>query len=253
MDRNNIEARLASLPGHVGVYYKNLVTGETFSWHGSELFDAASVIKLPIYAVVMKLCAEGRLSLDQKLLCRDEDKLPPSGALCFFSGELELDIRTLAALMISISDNTAANLLIRMLGINLLNEQFREIGLSETRMERLLFDMDAKARGRENRFAPEEIGSLLERIVRGEFISRSVSKEMQTLLLTQQISHKIPGYLPEGTPVMHKTGEDDGITHDVGVVLGDAPFVLCFAAERTDVPAAERALRTLALDLMTQC
>ncbi|MBQ8217515.1 MAG: serine hydrolase, partial [Oscillospiraceae bacterium] len=73
---------------------------------------------------------------------------------------------------------------------------------------------------------------------------------MEKLLLEQQINHKIPGYLPEGTPVAHKTGEDDGITNDVAVVYSENPCVICFASNFTDVPAAERAIREISLALI---
>ena len=65
----------------------------------------------------------------------------------------------------------------------------------------------------------------------------------------QQINHKIPGYLPEGTAVAHKTGEDDGITNDVGIVYGEKPFIICFASNFTHVPTAEIALREISLEL----
>ena len=166
---------------------------------------------------------------------------------------MEVEIRSLCALMISLSDNTATNLLIRRLGLDFLNQQFREIGLEKTHFERLLFDSEAAAQGLENRIVPEEIGCLLARIARREFISPELSKTMEALLLEQQINHKIPGYLPEDTPVAHKTGEDSGITNDVGVVYARQPFVLCFSSNHTDVPAAERTLRELALALYEYC
>ena len=248
--KNSIFSRLAALPGRIGCYYKDLTTGETCGFCAQEAFLAASVIKLPIYAVVMKLSAEGKLDLSETLLCREEDKMPPCGALCFFTGELSADIRTLCGLMITLSDNTATNLLIRRLGIDCLNEQFREMGLKSTRLERLLFDSAASARGLENRFVPEELGLLLERIYRHEFVSETVSTEMETLLLQQQINHKIPGYLPGDIPVAHKTGEDEGITNDVAIVYGPKPYILCFASNETDVPRAEIALREMALELL---
>ena len=129
MTKNEILERLASLPGDIGFYYKDLVSGDSFGYREKDMFQAASVIKLPIYAVVMKLWAEGKLSLSEKILCRDEDKLPPCGALYFFTGDVEVDINTLCGLMISISDNAATNLLIKRLGLDFLNEQFKEIGL----------------------------------------------------------------------------------------------------------------------------
>jgi beta-lactamase class A len=250
MTKNEILERLAYLPGDIGFYYKDLVSGESFGHRENDMFQAASVIKLPIYAVVMKLWAEGKLSLSEKIVCRDEDKLPPCGALYFFTGDVEVDINTLCGLMISLSDNAATNLLLGRFGLDFFNEEFKKIGLKDTHLERRLFDPESAAQGKENRIVPAEIGELLERIYRHEFVSEDVSREMEKLLLEQQINHKIPGYLPEGTPVAHKTGEDDGITNDVGVVYGEKPFVICFASNFTDVPAAERALREIALALL---
>lgn len=249
MDKKEILLQLEQLPGRVGFFYKNLHTGECFGLNQQEEFLAASVIKLPVYAVIMKLAAEGRVDLSETLICREEDKLPPCGALYFFTGEVAADIRTLCGLMISLSDNAATNLLLRRFGLDFLNEQFRQIGMEKTHLERLLFDGEASARGLENKIVPEEIGALFEQIARRSFVSEQVSAEMEKLLLEQQINHKIPGYLPEGTPVAHKTGEDDGITNDVGIVFAKEPFVLCFAYNGPDVPLAERTLRQLALDL----
>ena len=81
MDKKEIIFRLEQLPGRVGFFYKNLQTGESFGLHQQEEFLAASVIKLPVYAVIMKLAAEGQIDLSEKLICREEDKLPPYGAL----------------------------------------------------------------------------------------------------------------------------------------------------------------------------
>ena len=250
MTKDEILSRLASLPGDIGFFYKNLSTGESFGYRERDMFQSASVIKLPIYAVVMKLWAEGRLDLYEKLLCREEDKRPPCGALYFFTGDVEVDINTLCGLMITISDNTATNLLINRLGLDFLNEQLKEIGLKDTHLERLLFDAEGSAKGLENRIVPAEMGELLERIYRHSFINEEVSARMEKLLLEQQINHKIPGYLPEGTPVAHKTGEDDGITNDVAVVYSENPCVICFASNFTDVPAAERAIREISLALI---
>jgi len=250
MTKAEILQRVAALPGDVGLYYKDLTTGETFGYREREMFEAASVIKLPVYAAIMKMAAEGRADLSEIIVCKDEDKVPPCGALYFFTGDVPADISTLCGLMISLSDNAATNLLLGRFGLDFFNEEFKKIGLKDTHLERRLFDPESAAQGKENRIVPAEIGELLERIYRHEFVSEDVSREMEKLLLEQQINHKIPGYLPEGTPVAHKTGEDDGITNDVGVVYGEKPFVICFASNRTDVPESERALRTISLELL---
>ena len=51
-----VKRQLSSVPGHIGFYYKNLVTGETDGSRQTELFQAASVIKLPILAAILLVC-----------------------------------------------------------------------------------------------------------------------------------------------------------------------------------------------------
>ena len=253
MTEESLLSRLRTLPGEIGFYWRNLTTGEQLGFQQDALLQAASVIKLPVCAVILKLVREGQADLQERLICREEDKLPSCGALQHFTGEVEVDIGTLCRLMITLSDNTATNLLLRRFGLDTLNREFAAIGLMRTRLERLLFDSEAAAQGLENRVVPEEIGFLLEQIAKRTFVSAAVSEELESLLAKQQIRHKIPGYLPRGVRVAHKTGEDLGITNDVGIVFAPQPFVLCFLSNNTDVPAAERCIRELSLELYRDC
>jgi beta-lactamase class A len=75
---------------------------------------------------------------------------------------------------------------------------------------------------------------------------------MCSLLKQQQINHKIPFYLqqlPYGPEIAHKTGEDDGITHDGAIIYGKHPFVLVCCGDETDVPAYERAIQDVAKEV----
>jgi len=144
----------------------------------------------------------------------------------------------------------ATNMLMRRFTIDGLNADFRAMGLNTTHLERLLFDSEASKQGKKNYFAPREMGNLLENLYLRSKKGEADAVFCMETLLQQQINHKIPGYLPDAE-VAHKTGEDDGITHDVGIVLGDHPFILCFASNDPDVPSAERLLRQLALELYT--
>ena len=187
--------------------------------------------------------------MQEKLVFREEDKYPSCGALQFFPTPMEVDIETLCKLMITISDNTATNLLIRRFGMEAFNEEFRRMGLRKSRIERLLFDSEASSRGLENRVTPKDMGLLLEQIYRRAFVNDSVSAYMEDILLRQQIKHKIRGYLPKSIPCAHKTGEDNGITNDVGIVYADPPFIVCWLTNQTDVPEAEKASREITLKL----
>ena len=61
----------------------------------------------------------------------------------------------------------------------------------------------------------------------------------------QRLNGKMPFWLPPGTRCAHKTGEDDGITHDVGIVYAARPFAVCFLSQHTDPPRFIRAIQDI--------
>lgn len=248
-----VTARLEGIPGKLGFLCKNLATGQSFGLRENEPFLAASVIKLPILAAILLRASEapGNL-LEETVLVTDAEKVPSCGALQHITGENCYDIRTLCKLMITLSDNTATNALIRHFGMEALNSDFRRLGLEGTHIERCLFDSEAGALGRENYFIPREIASLLQRAYRGELVSPKASQFLTELLTLQQIKHKIQGRLPKTIAVAHKTGEDSGITHDVGIIYAQEPLVVVFASNETDVPAFEQAIRDISYHLAVE-
>lgn len=245
MDDRAVLELLESMPGQVGFYYKDLATGEEMEYRAEEPLQAASVIKLPILAALyLRSQAEPGL-FQEELTVREADKLPGCGALRHIAGERRYDVASLCRLMITLSDNTATNVLIRRFGIEELNADFARLGLERTRLYRLLFDAEAAGRGLENLFVPREIGALLERLYRGELVSPQADRAMIELLKAQQINHKIPGRLDPDIPVAHKTGEDTGIANDAGIVFARHPLVLVFGSTHTDTHGFERAIRDI--------
>lgn len=244
-----IKKEMSTMPGHLGFYYKNLVTGFEYGIGEEEIYGAASVIKFPLFLHILAECERGNLSLDDRIVTEDSDKVPSCGALNMFTGSIETDIRTVCRLMICLSDNTATNRLIRLCGFEAIDRGFAEMGLEKTRIRRKLFDYSANARGKRNTISPRELGLLLERLYRGEFISREVSDYAIEVLSEQQIMHKLGGKLGENIKIAHKTGEDDGLSNDIGIVYADQPFVICFTGHDTDVYPWEDLMRRGAYDL----
>ena len=247
---SEITREMETIPGHLGFYYKNLVTGLEYGVRESEAFLAASVIKLPLYLHVLQRAGEGNLDMAQKLTVADWEKMPSCGGLSQFTGPVEADIRTLCRLMIVLSDNTATNKLFRLCGLAECNAAFREMGLEKTVVRRLLFDSEAAARGLENTICPREMGMLLEMLYRQEFVSEAVCREAVDTLLKQQVDHKLDGKLCGAVPIAHKTGEDTRLSNDVGIVFARQPFVICFAGSDTDVYRWEDLMRRAAFDLV---
>ena len=94
---------------------------------------------------------------------------------------------------------------------------------------------------------------LLEGMHRGEIISPQASRQMLDILLDQRLNGKLPFFVDSmGVDVAHKTGEDDGISHDVGILYADEPLVCCFVGEHVNVPLYERLMQDAALFLCTK-
>lgn len=243
-----IAREMDTIPGHLGFYYKNLITGYEFGIREEEAYLAASVIKLPLYLHILQQCAVGNLDMAERLTVTAADKMPSCGALTLFTGNVEADLRTLCRLMIVLSDNTATNKLITLCTIPGTNEGFRKMGLQQTVLRRLLFDGEASARGLENTVSPREMGMLLERLYRNGHVNPEASREAMDTLLLQQVDHKLGGKLFDA-PIAHKTGEDENLSNDVGIVFAKEPFVLCFTGHDTDVYRWEDLMRRAAYDL----
>lgn len=239
----NICEKMALIPGHTGFYYKNLITGFEYGIREDEIFSAASVIKLPLMMHILIECHAGRMSMQEQLTVTEADKVPICGALTLFTGKVEIDIRTLCRLMISLSDNTATNMLINRSTIDGAAKGFLSMGLEKTRLTRLLFDAAASKAGKQNVICLREMGMLLEMLYKHAFVSSEVSQEALDMLLLQQVDHKLNGKICGAVPIAHKTGEDDELSNDVGIVYAKQPFVICFAGHGTDVYAWEDLMR----------
>lgn len=245
-----IVREIKTIPGHLGFYYKNLITGMEAGVNEEDAYLAASVIKFPLLLHVLTRAATGEISLSDRLTVENWEKVPSCGGLNQFTDAVETDILTLCRLMIVLSDNTATNKLFRFCGIENCNAAFRELGLEKTVVRRLLFDAEASARGLENTICPREMGVLLGQLFRKEFVSPEVSQQAMDILLKQQIDHKLDGKLCGEVPIAHKTGEDDQLSNDVGIVFAKQPFIICFAGHDTDVYRWEDLMRRATYDLV---
>lgn len=247
MLKSRLELFLKDVPGKIGFYYKNLITEETIGIHENVSFLAASVIKIPVLIEVLKQIEEGKLTEDDLVEIRKQDKVPGCGALTYMSDGLRVTVKDLYTLMIIHSDNTATNILIKIVGVDNVNNTLRELGCNTSTLGRLLYDMEGKKEGKENCITPYEIGYLLEKVYKKEIISQSISEEVERVLKMQKLNNKIPYLLPRDIEIGHKTGEDDVITHDVGIIYSQKPFIFCFTSNDTDVIKAEKAIREMAL------
>ena len=241
----DILRRLSAAPGSAALYYRPLDgEDEAVTYRADVPFGAASVIKLPIMIEAFRQIEAGLIDPDGEYILRPADKLPPCGVLTFMHDGLRVSLMDLITLMIIVSDNTATNMVIDIVGMENVNRTLLAYGATGTVLRRRLFDREASARGVQNSVTARDIGRLLEGLYRGEVVSPAASRRMLEILMAQQLNGKFPFFLD--CDIAHKTGEDDGITHDAGIIYAPRPFVLCLFSERTDVPAFERLMQDAA-------
>ena len=98
--------------GTVGVTIEG-PDGRRWSRHGDRRFRAASVVKIPLMIEVYRRVEAGTLRLDEAHVLADAERAAGSGVLLHLHAGLAPSIEDLVYLTMSISDNTATNLLIR--------------------------------------------------------------------------------------------------------------------------------------------
>jgi len=232
----------------VSVYIKDLDKNWIISIEKEKLFPAASLVKIPIMATCFLLENEKKLDLEQTIKLKSQYKLGGSGILKIVLDNSEFPIRRLIGLMIYESDNTATNIITNIIGINNLNNYFKKIGLKNTYLLRKVADYSSRRNGKENYTTAEDMGNLLERFYRKNFINEKISDECIKILKLQRINDRIPKYLPVSVLVAHKTGLERNICHDVGIVFtkkGD--FIICVLTKNGNLKSSKEFIAKISL------
>jgi len=218
----------AKFKGSIGIVIKDLDTGWTIAVNQNKLFPSASLVKIPIMASYFYAEQENKIALTQRMVLRNRNKTPGSGTLKCLPDGTAFQISDLIERMIVESDNTAANMLIDRVGFDYLNWSFKRMGLDNTNLVRKMMDFKKRKKGVENYTTAVDLSKILEDMYDGRFIGRSVSAQCLGILRKQKIRDRIPALLPSYTDVAHKTGLENGVCHDAGIVFtpqGD--YLIC--------------------------
>jgi len=255
MSQKSLEKKILKLSkqvqGTIGLAMKHVQSNQCLFLNENQLFPTASVFKIPVLVELFNQVKTGKVSLDQRLKMREEDKSPGSGVLKELQAGVELTVKDLATLMAIISDNTATDMLTDLLGLEAINSTMSRLGYSKTRVvmncKGILFDLvgiDARTasqeqlqRGREllkqgkvnqraralstkdNNFStPREMMHLLEDLLTHRILDDASCEGILDILKRQQLRTRIPLLLPETITIAHKTGTLRGVRNDSGIV-----------------------------------
>lgn len=230
-------------PGHVGIAIEDLRTGETTGINPGTEMPAASTIKIPVMVEVFRQLLAGKFDLNTKLKLRRSDKDWGSGDLAGARVGSSYTVHRLLSLMIDVSDNTATNMLIRLVGRQNINDTMAEEGLAHTRLSDFIRSEGPSIRWK-LRSSAADMAHLLGKMAKKKLIDEWASGEMIAILRDQQHNGLLPQPLPEGTDIAHKTGTLHDTLNDVGIVYGpngNDPYVI--AVMTTDLRTLESGRR----------
>jgi len=226
---NEIAKNASEFYGKVGIYIKDLKTGIAVGYNEEMLFPSASLVKTPLMGAVFKAQKEGILNLEDEITLRNKYKVGGSGILKRYRSGEKFKIKDIVELMITESDNTATNILTELLGFDYINNTFKnDFGLTVTRLDRGIMDLQSRSKGIENWTTAKEMGIFLEKLYKGEIVSKEASKKMIEILSKQKKNDRIPRFLPKSLNVAHKTGFLRKVCHDTGIVFTpNGDFIVC--------------------------
>jgi beta-lactamase class A len=252
--REKTEARLREIidrtRGVVGLCVVDLTNGAHFGFNQENIFPQASAIKIPVLMEVYKQAGEGKFKLTDTRRIAAADMTPGSGILSELGdGTVQMDLRDLCVLMIVLSDNTATNLLIDLVGIANVNRMLESLGLKRTRLQRRMMDMGAGQHGHENLATPAEAARIMELLFRGEFISRAVCDEILAILKKPKQTGLSAG-LPAGVEVAGKPGSIAGVKTEWAIVLlKNRPYIVTIMENYGVEPEAADAMKDISRTL----
>lgn len=239
--------RLANAtPGVVAVSVIDLDSGASFAINGDENLPAASTIKVPVMVEVLRQINIGKFSFQRTVSLTDADRDCGYGSLCTAHWGSQYTVLQLVWTMITASDNTATNMLIRLVGRQHINQTMSGLGLDQTWLgDAIRSDGDIRVL----RTSANDMMQLLGMIAGHRLINAQACDEMLQILSGQRHNQLLPAWLPKGLTIAHKTGTLRDTLNDVGIVeLDGAPYIICvMTTHLADLDDGERFIRRASL------
>jgi beta-lactamase class A len=254
--RERLTKIATSFPGKVGIFVRNIETGEEAGVSPDEQFPMASTYKVAIMVQVFREAEAGHLSLAERVPLSEADRRLGSGLLPYVTSGLNPTIHDLVLLMITLSDNEATDLLLKRVGVRNVTAMLRQLAIQDMRVDRSteeligdwLTSANPSLRGvsgaeffahpeklagltREqtehadrafvddprDHTSPGAMADLLTKIFRAQAASEKSCHDMLEIMQQQQLRTRIHRYLENAT-VASKNGTIGYVTNDVGIV-----------------------------------
>lgn len=202
--------------GTVGYSIIDLETGARLTRRGDETFPTASLIKVPILVTLYDLVQQGKISLDDPLTVLRIDQVPGSGSAQYLHNGAILTVHDAAWLMITLSDNTATNLLLDRIGLRSEWARMDSLGLHHTKVHAKVFKratsvaMDSSVKYGLGVTTPNEMAHVFELLAQGKAVSPAADSAMLYIMEHNEDESLLQRSL-NGVRAAHKTGSTDSV------------------------------------------
>lgn len=235
-----LDAIVAKFPGKICIGFKHLPSGETYFHNGDEVMRTASLCKLPVMVEVFYQVKEGKVKLSDPVTMSKRTMTDGSGILNYrFSEGATFPLIDAVKLMITVSDNTATNLVVDKIGIGSTWARMKTLGFPETAIHSLVGNrstsiaMQRSVKYNLGSTTAREMVGLLEMLNQGKLVDEKSSKEMIAILRKCEDRTKFTANLPPGVVVAHKTGALPDVRTDAGLFFfPGGPVALCVLTDQ---------------------
>lgn len=240
-----IKKYLESRIGMYSFYFEDLSSGFTYGYNENVQMVSAGCMKLPIAVSLIKDVEDGNVTFLDKVNIDVDDKVYGTGIIHEFNSR-DYNIFELLVAMLIQSDNTAANKIIDIVGIDKINKDIKEMGLKNTVLNRKTADERSKVEI-ENFTSSKDLGVIWKHLYNGTFLNEKNSTMLIDILRRQQIKNKLALYIPDDLKyeISSKTGDKKGVENDTALIqLSKGNFV--FTVLSQDIPNSVYGTVTLA-------
>ncbi len=241
----DIEARIG---GRLGVSAIDTQSGARISWRGGERFAMASTFKLALAALTLSEVDAGRLSLDQKIEVGSADLLAHAPVVETHIASGSMTLAQLCEAAVTVSDNAAANLLLRQVGgPEGLTRFFRARGDRQSRLDRIEPELNENRPGDlRDTTTPDAMSGFVQSVCAGGGLGAASQALLNGWLEACSTGKdRLRAGLPTGWRAGDKTGTGaNGAVNDIAIAWppGRRPVILvCYASEGPADTAAKSA------------
>jgi beta-lactamase class A len=213
-----------------GVFVLEPATGRYIDMSAGEPFCAASLIKVPVLVDLLMTMDKGTIDPEKTMVIRRDLIAGGSGILQWRAPGSKIKLRDVTDLMITISDNTATNMIIDLLGgIDKVNKDIADLGLTTTHISNWLPDLEGT-----NKTSPYELAYLFAKMQNGELISKEARFWMYDMMSRTKTRSLLPMGLEPGSKIFHKTGDIGSMVGDAGIIetLDGKTYIVAAQVER---------------------